>query len=287
MSSCCSTKQIAQTKPKNTELLKPLTVEEIPTIEKDNITQTVEVIDNNGKVIVGVETIEEADDILKALETEKQTQIFNHSSWNNLLQKHVTNHGVVNYKGFKKDAKILRNYIASLGELKPNDDWTKQEKLAYWINAYNAMTIDLILRNYPINSIKDIDKPWEQRLWKLGNKWYNLDEIEHQIIRKMNEPRIHFALVCAAKSCPKLHNKAFTGLSLENDLTMLTKGFLADKSKNDITQNNLKLSKIFKWFAKDFKIDGSLIDFLNQYTDVNISDKAKKSFKDYNWYLNE
>ena len=169
----------------------------------------------------------------------------------------------------------------------PNENWTKQEKLAYWINAYNAFTIDLVLRNYPVSSIKDIKDPWKQRYWQLGDKWYNLDEIEHQIIRKMDEPRIHFALVCAAKSCPKLHNKAFTADTLNEDLSKLTHEFLADESKNNITQNNLKLSKIFKWFAKDFKKKGSLIDFLNQYTDVKISDKAKKNFKDYNWDLNE
>ena len=284
VSSCCSTKQVAQTTPKNNEPLKSVTVEEIPTVEKDSITQTVEVVDNNGKIIAEVDTIEEANDIL---ETKEQTQAFNHSSWNDLLQKHVSNQGNVNYQGFKKDAKTLRVYITSLGELMPNENWTKQEKLAYWINAYNAMTIDLILRNYPVSSIKDIKDPWKQRYWQLGDKWYNLDEIEHQIIRKMDEPRIHFALVCAAKSCPKLHNKAFTADTLEEDLSKLTREFLADESKNNIAQNNLKLSKIFKWFAKDFKKKGSLIDFLNQYTDVKISDKAKKSFKDYNWDLNE
>jgi len=169
----------------------------------------------------------------------------------------------------------------------PVTNWSKEDKLAYWINAYNAMTIDLIIRHYPTNSIKEIDKPWQQRYWKLGDKWYNLDEIEHQIIRKMGEPRIHFALVCAAKSCPKLYNKAFTAKTLDSDLSKLTKEFLTDNSKNNISQNTIKLSKIFKWFAKDFKQDGSLIDFLNQYVDITISSKAKKSFKDYNWDLND
>ena len=212
---------------------------------------------------------------------------FDHDRFNDLLQKHVSSEGHVNYKNIKAERAILTSYIRSLGKNIPNNNWSKEEKLAYWINAYNAMTIDLILRHYPVSSIKDIKDPWKQRFWQLGDKWYNLDEIEHQIIRKMNEPRIHFALVCAAVSCPKLYNKAFTASTLEEDLTKLTREFLADTSKNNISKNNLKLSKIFSWFTKDFKQEGSLIAFLNQYTDVEISKNAKKQFNTYNWDLNE
>ena len=86
--------------------------------------------------------------------------------------------------------------------------------LAFWMNAYNALTIDLILRNYPVDSIKDIKNPWDQRLWKLGDKWYNLNQIEHDILRKMDEPRIHFGIVCASFSCPKLQ-------TLQNDSGVL------------------------------------------------------------------
>ena len=104
----------------------------------------------------------------------------------------------------------------------------------------------------------------------------------------MDEPRIHFALVCAAVSCPRLYNKAFTAKDLETDLDVLTRGFLSDSTKNEISENDIKLSKIFKWYGGDFKTSAtSLIDFLNQYSDVTISDKAHKSYKDYNWDLNE
>ncbi|ARV10112.1 hypothetical protein BTO05_10870 [Winogradskyella sp. PC-19] len=207
--------------------------------------------------------------------------------WTNFLQKNVSDNGNVNYESFRKDFKGLQYYIKFLQDSLPNNNASKEQKLAYWINAYNALTIDLILRNYPIKSIKDIDKPWDQRLWKFGEKWLNLNDIEHQILRKMDEPRIHFAIVCASFSCPKLQNKAFTASNLEAQLTEATKDFLADSDRNEISQNNLRLSKIFKWFAKDFKTDGSLIDFLNKYTEVEISSKAKKSFKDYNWDLND
>ncbi|HEX9599970.1 MAG TPA: DUF547 domain-containing protein, partial [Mariniflexile sp.] len=157
-----------------------------------------------------------------------------------------------------------------------------------WINAYNALTIDLILRNYPIKSIKDIKNPWDQRIWKFGNEWYHLNDIEHQILRKMDEPRIHFSIVCASVSCPKLLNEAYTSKNLDVQLTNATKDFLNDNTKNSISTDKLELSKIFHWFAKDFKQNGDLIDFLNLYSDNNrISEKAKTSYKDYNWSLNE
>ncbi|GGI56667.1 DUF547 domain-containing protein [Winogradskyella haliclonae] len=221
------------------------------------------------------------------IKVETKTEAFNHDVLNTLLQTHVSKNGNVNYKNIKAQRTELYNYIKLLTDNTPTDTWSREDKLAYWINAYNALTVDLILKNYPLKSIKDIDKPWDQRLWKFGDKWLNLNDIEHQILRKMDEPRIHFAIVCASFSCPKLLNEAYTASNLEEQLTRVTKEFLADEDRNNISENNLKLSKIFKWFAKDFKTNGSLIDFLNEYTEVEISSKAKKSFKDYNWDLND
>lgn len=216
-----------------------------------------------------------------------QAQNFDHSSWTKLLQKHVSNEGQVHYKTFKTDSKELATYIRYLSKNIPNDTYSKEEKLAYWINAYNALTIDLILRNYPIKSIKDIKKPWDQRIWAFADEWYHLNAIEHEILRKMNEPRIHFAIVGASVSCPKLLNEAYTSKNLDVQLTKATKDFLADNTKNSISTDKLELSKIFQWFAKDFKQNGALIDFLNLNTDIKISNKAKTSYKDYNWNLNE
>ena len=272
LSSCSGTKRVIENTSKDTEQVEPVKVNDVINDEKDMVISEENNIDK---------------EIKEASEKIKSTKTFNHSSWNTLLQKHVSNKGLVNYKGFKSNRNELLNYITYLGAHTPQDSWTKEDKLAYWINAYNAMTIDLILRHYPIESIKDINKPWEQRFWKLGEKWYHLNEIEHQILRKMDDPRIHFAIVCASFSCPKLLNEAFTSSNLNNQLTKATKDFLSDSERNDISQNNLRLSKIFQWFAKDFKQTGSLIDFLNQYSEITISDKAKKTFKDYNWNLNE
>lgn len=218
---------------------------------------------------------------------ENISEAFDHSIFNNLLQKHVSENGKVNYSGFQKDKAELKAYIKHLTENSSSESWSKNDQLAYWINAYNALTIDLILRNYPTKSIKDIKNPWDQRLWKFGKQWLSLNHIEHQILRKMDEPRIHFAIVCASVSCPKLQNEAFIASKLDEKLTSATREFLSDSSKNQLSENTIKLSKVFRWFKKDFEQQGSLIDFLNLYSDFKISNKAKKTFMDYNWDLND
>jgi hypothetical protein len=216
-----------------------------------------------------------------------QAQSPEHASWDTILKTHVNNDGDVNYKAINANQEPLSNYLEFLSQNPPKDSWSKNEKLSYWINAYNAFTIKLIIDNYPIKSIKDIKQPWDKKFFKIGDAAMSLNDIEHEILRKMNEPRIHFAIVCASYSCPKLQNEAFTAENLEDQLVDATKVFLADKNRNEISENSIKISKIFDWFSKDFKQNGSLIDFLNQYTEITISSNAKKRFKDYNWALNE
>ncbi len=216
-----------------------------------------------------------------------QAQKTNHSLWTNFLQKYVSSQGHVNYKAIHQHPEDLQTYLQELSKTVPNENWTKNEALAFWINAYNAFTIKLIIDNYPLKSIKDIKKPWSKNFIKIGNKTISLNHIEHDILRKMGEPRIHFAIVCASISCPKLKNEAYTAENLENQLTQAAKNFLNDPSKNAISANNLELSKIFKWFGSDFTKHGSLIDFLNVYSDIQISNDAKINFKDYNWDLND
>lgn len=211
----------------------------------------------------------------------------NHAKWNVLLQKNVAKNGTVNYKGFQKDSKELKMYLNELSANVPAKSWSKNAILAYWINAYNAYTVQLILDNYPTKSIKDISDPWGKKFFTLGNKKYSLEEIEHEILRKMDEPRIHFAINCASFSCPNLRNEAYTEAKLEQQLTAAAKSFINDKTKNTITTNKIEISKIFDWFSGDFKKKGSVIDFLNQYSKVKISSKAKINYKDYNWSLNE
>mgnify|MGYP003624151258 CR=1 FL=1 len=285
-SSCCGIQKPSQTNSKsNIETVTNSGIKsDVIQPSEDNLEKTTET--NTVKVSLGEDGTISDDGITVTTEI-IYTEAFDHNIFNELLKKNVTTEGNVDYSGFKSDYKKLKTYIDLLKTYQPKDDWTKEDQLAYWINAYNALTIDLILRNYPTKSIKDIKDPWDQRLWQFGDKWQNLNDIEHEILRKMNEPRIHFAIVCASVSCPKLQNTAFTASSLDIQLTNATKEFLADTSKNELLENSIKLSKIFKWFKKDFEQDGDLIDFLNQYSDIEISSSAKKSFKDYNWNLND
>lgn len=212
---------------------------------------------------------------------------FDHSEWNSLATTYVSATGNVNYEGFRKNRASLIKYIDALGQNVPDATWTKESTLAYWMNAYNAMTVDLILRNLPLASIKDIKNPWDQRHWKLGAKYYNLDEIEHQILRKMDDPRIHFGINCASFSCPPLLNEAFTAEKVDEQLDTLAKKFINDPKRNTLTSDSVEISKIFDWFKKDFKQNGSVIDYLNLYSEEQISASARIRYKDYDWTLNK
>jgi len=216
-----------------------------------------------------------------------KAQNLNYHAYNKLLQKHVNSFGEVNYQAIKADPQLLQASLEGFTKTQPNKFWSQEERLAYWINAYNAFTIKLIIDNYPINSIKDLKNPWDQEFIPIGKQLMSLNQIEHDILRKMKEPRIHFAIVCASKSCPKLLNEAYTPSKLDLQLTLATEEFLSDETKNNLAANNIQISKIFKWFSEDFTTNGSLIDFLNLYAPIEISQKAKKSYMDYNWDLNE
>lgn len=220
-----------------------------------------------------------------------------HAAFTALLQKYVAASGQVNYRGLLKDSTALAHYLRTLSEQPPNKNWTRAEQLAYWINAYNGFTLQLILRHYPLKSIKDIgsiikipfvNTPWDQKFIRIGNKYFDLNEIEHGILRKkFNEPRIHFAIVCASVSCPKLLNEAYTAEKLEQQLTQQAQAFINDSSRNKISADEAQLSKIFSWFKGDFTKNGSLIDFINTYSRVKIKPTANLSSLDYNWQLNE
>ncbi|WP_292901573.1 DUF547 domain-containing protein [Nonlabens sp.] len=214
-------------------------------------------------------------------------EAFDHRLFDQLLKKYVNKNGAVNYEGIKTHQKPLRDYLESIRVHTPKNKWSREDELAYYMNAYNAMTIDLIVRNYPLKSIKDIKDPWEQRLWKIGEKLISLEEIEHEILRKMNEPRIHFGINCASFSCPPLMDEAFTAAQVDAQLQRLAVQFINDPKRNTITADRIEISNIFKWFRKDFTINGDLIDFLNSYSKVKIDKNARVRYMDYNWSLNE
>ena len=181
----------------------------------------------------------------------------------------------------------LNSYLKTLETSVPTKSWSRNATLAYWINVYNAFTVKLIIDNYPVKSIKEISNPWGKKFFNLGGKKYSLEQVEHQILRKMNEPRIHFAINCASYSCPNLLNEAYTESKLSKQLADAAKSFINDKTKNTISSSRIDISEIFNWFGGDFKTKGSLIDFLNDYSNTTINSNAKTTFKDYNWTLND
>lgn len=218
-----------------------------------------------------------------------------HQQWDKLLKKHVNISGLVNYKGFQKDKSELDAYLKTLSESSPGTGWTANEQKAFWINAYNAYTVELILKNYPVKSIKDIggkiykvNTPWDIKFITIGGKKYDLNNIEHGILRKkFDDPRIHFALVCASISCPRLQHEAYSAAKLDAQLDDAGKEFLNDKSKNKITTQRADLSKYFSWYKGDFTKNGSQVDFINKYSSTKITSKTSIGSLDYNWNLNE
>ncbi len=219
-----------------------------------------------------------------------------HAIWDQLVKKHVTEEGWVDYPGFIRDSSELNEYLQLLESNHPNDhNWGREERLAYWINAYNAFTVKLIVDHYPVESIKDIRRGipfintvWDIKFIEIEEMVYDLNNIEHGIIReRFEEPRIHFAVNCASVSCPRLRNEAYTAEKLDAQLTDQAYYFLSNPIKNKISPGEVALSKLFFWYKGDFTKEGSVLEFVDRYTEVQISANAKKSNLPYNWQLNE
>lgn len=216
----------------------------------------------------------------------KEEMAFSHKAFDGLLRKHVSSTGKVNYSGFKSDQAILEGYLKQLEAQPVESGWGKNKKLAYWINAYNAYTVDLIINNYPIKSITDLEggKPWDKKFIKLNGKTLSLNDIENVIIRPtFKDARIHFAVNCAAKSCPPLMNKAWTASNLQSELEKRTKAFVNDSKHNTIGGGSATISKIFEWYAVDF---GNLNDYLAKYNS-SVNSSTSISYNEYDWSLNE
>lgn len=233
----------------------------------------------------------------KVKDVQSGSQPIKHNVWDTLLKTHVNAAGLVDYQGIIEDSVRFEGYLTTLRNHHPNKkNWNREERLAYWINAYNAFTVKLIIDNYPTESIKDIKSgiPFVNGVFDIdfieieGQK-YSLNNIEHGIIRpKFNEPRIHFAVNCAARSCPKLANFAYQPEILEEQLEQVTREFV-NGDKNILTPDKVQLSKILNWYWGDFKKQyDSRIEFLNKYSaEVQINKTAEIEFLDYNWSLNE
>jgi len=258
--------------------------------------------------------------------TERVTS-FDHSGWTELLQAHVRK-GLVDYEAFQENPQ-LNAYLDALARTDPSG-LSRDEQLAFWINAYNAQVIDLIQRHYPATSILKLTPikvpgvnahvPYINDVFKtqgglVAGTFRTLDEIEHQIIRPtFNEPRIHFALNCAAISCPPLRAEAFVGSRLDAQLEEQTVAFLSDagvilddrlmaqqgasafaSTPQPIGNqtHTLRVTKLMDWFAEDFGGNETEIQaFLAPYFNGSIRDalrngQFKLSYQDYDWDLND
>jgi len=224
--------------------------------------------------------------------TSAQSQV-SHAKWEVLLKTHVSKSGVVNYKGFKSDQVILNAYLNQLESNAPTSSWSKNETMAYWINAYNAYTVQLMVNNYPLKSIMDLKyngkSAWDYKWIKIGSETLSLNDIEHEKLRKKyKDARIHFAVNCASFSCPVLLNTAYTADKLEAQLEAQAILFINDPKRNQISSGSAKVSQLFEWYQDDFTAGGkSVIDYLNKYSKTKIKAGTNISYINYNWNLNE
>jgi hypothetical protein len=225
-----------------------------------------------------------------------------HSVFDRLLRSYVDDSGLVNYRAWKsRDEETLRNYLKSLDKVRP-DLLGRPEELAFWINAYNALTIQGILEFYPIQSIKDkVNRIlgfniWDDYPMAVNGKAYSLNDIEHKILRKMGEPRIHFAIVCASVGCPKLLSEAYAGVNLDRRLEDQAIHFFAQQRnfRIDRARKTVHLSSILDWFGEDFGgSDSAKLDFVSKYLseakdrEFLRSGGLKVKYLDYDWSLNE
>ncbi|MEY3239175.1 MAG: hypothetical protein RIR11_613 [Bacteroidota bacterium] len=210
----------------------------------------------------------------------------NYALYDSLLQKYVSNNGDVKYKALQAERAILDSVVAQFQAIAPQKEWSKNERLAYWINAYNLFTVQLIVNNYPVKKITNLDggKTWDIKRIEIDGKKYSLNQIENEILRpQFKDARIHFAINCAAESCPPLHNRAFTAENVQSLLDKRTRKFIRS-SANTLTESNIKISKIFDWYSSDF---GDIVTFLNKYAAVKIKTDAKVEYKEYIWNINE
>ena len=237
-----------------------------------------------------------------------------HAVFDRVLERYL--HGsFVDYAGLKADAGDLEEYLASLGATDTSAlaNATRSDQLAFWINAYNACTLYLVISHYPIqragfpgsivkslagvpgNSIRQISDTWTRRFCSVAGHALALDEIEHEIIRPMGEPRIHFAVNCASRSCPVLAPRAYRGTELGRQLDAAVRRFVADTAQYRFERGDppvLRLGKVLDWYAEDFTAAGGVVEFLLPYLPADhaaalSAANPRVSHRHYDWTLND
>jgi hypothetical protein len=224
-----------------------------------------------------------------------QAQAVDHSKLTRILSHAVDESGAVDYLGIIQHRNLLDEYIVSLRAIDPKGLPSNAEKLAYWINFYNALVIESVIGRWPVKSaLNDFKGNAFFEQWKhatpIGD--LTLNQIEHDILRKQfEEPRVHFAINCASKGCPQLQQKVFTGENLEGMLEQATAAFVNDPAKNrfDFKNGKAEVSSLFNWYADDFKKAGGVPAFLAHYSQAPEKaqiPKLKLSFMEWDWNLN-
>ena len=260
---------------------------------------------------------------VEALGAEPVKEAFNYDNYADILRSYVDNKGMVNYKQLKANRAKLDTFSRELSKFDAQTymKWNNNDKIAFWINAYNGLTLKAIIDNYPIkssffksriypkNSIRQISGVWDKKKYTVMGNTRTLEHIEHEILRKQfKEPGIHVALVCAAMGCPPLPNKPYVGDKLEEQFDDQTRRFLSDPKKYNIDRKGGKvsLSPIFKWFGSDFigkygmektlprlsENETAVINYLSRILEKDSRDYlVKGNFKikylSYDWSLNE
>lgn len=231
-------------------------------------------------------------------------ETIDHSTWQALLQKHVqvSDDGInrVSYAQFSKtDKASLQDYIQTLSALTISE-YNRREQRAYWINLYNALTVQEILKHYPLEGILDIKYsllsrgPWKEKLLEIEGEDISLDDIEHRILRPIwNDPRTHYAVNCASLGCPNLSRDAYTADNLDMLLTRGAFEFINHPRGVNINEDGkLIVSSIYNWFADDFgSEDKAIIQHLFQHATPSLAKQLEQVEKiendQYDWALNE
>ena len=227
-----------------------------------------------------------------SLSTQSQTESFNHSKFDMLLKNNVDENGMVNYNGFMNNDDFY-NYLNSIANVNV-EDLPDNDKLAFYLNAYNATVIKNIIDHWPVESPMDVDGFFNTIKYKILGKELTLDELEHEYALKIESVLSHFGLVCAAISCPKLLRNAYDGNTVYQQLRENAETFLNDQEKNSLDKENkiLHLSSIFKWFKNSFvnkygSLQNTAAEFMNKTdSDFIKSNEVEIKFNKYIWDLN-
>ncbi len=234
----------------------------------------------------------------------ENTQPIDHSLWDGFLQKYVRPDGA----GYNKfayssvttaDKGVLEDYIASLAQIEITEH-ARPVQLAYWLNLYNALTVNVVLDHYPVSSIRKIrlggvlsTGPWDGELIEIEEEPITLNAIEHEILRPIwKDPRLHYAINCASVGCPNLHDRAFTAANIEELLDRLATDFLSHPRGLNIDGDTITVSSIYQWFAYDFgNSESGIIDHIAKYAPEQKAERLLQigalDGSDYDWSLNE